>query len=176
MLFMGDEFAASTPFQYFCDFGPELAAAVSEGRRAEFGGFAMFADEAARARIPDPNAEATFLASKLRWRERGTRAHFSRLSEVQQLLDLRHRLIVPRLAGMAGAGVYRCENDMLQVQWDMASVRLHLLAHFGAQPVEGVVAPPGELVYSDGATADNEGALHLARGAVRVTLEALHGG
>ncbi len=85
-------------------------------------------------------------------------------------------LIVPRLAGMAGAGVYRCENDMLQVQWDMASARLHLLAHFGAQPVEDATAPPGEVVYSDGATAGRDGALHLARGAVRVTLEALHGG
>jgi len=184
MLFMGDEFAASTPFQYFCDFGPDLAAAVSEGRRAEFRGFAAFADEAARARIPDPNAEATFLASKLRWRERGTRAHFSRLCEVQQLLDLRHRLIVPRLAGMAGAGAYRCENQLLQVQWNLgpakeegtAAGRLHLLAHFGPQPVEDVALPPGEVVYSDGATAREGGTLRMARGAVHVTLEHLHGG
>ena len=182
MLFMGDEFAASSPFLYFCDFGPDLAAAVSEGRRAEFGGFAAFADEAARARIPDPNAEETFLASKLRWRERGARPHFSRLSEVQLLLDLRHRLIVPRLGGTKGAGIYRCENDMLQVQWDLApvkaggtSVRLHMQAHFGAQPVEAVVTPPGEVIYSDGVI-DREGALCLARGAVHVTLEALHDG
>jgi maltooligosyltrehalose trehalohydrolase len=160
---------------------------VSEGRRSEFGGFAAFADEAARARIPDPNAEATFLASKLRWRERGTRAHFSRLCEVQQLLSLRHRFIVPHLAGMAGAGIYRCENDMLQVQWDLGpgkggapaegapALRLHTLAHFGAQPVEGMALPPGELVYSEGAS-EHDGSLRLARGAVRVTLEALHGG
>ncbi|SFP37164.1 malto-oligosyltrehalose trehalohydrolase [Variovorax sp. 770b2] len=182
MLFMGDEFAASTPFQYFCDFGPDLAAAVSEGRRSEFGGFAAFKDEAARARIPDPNAEATFLASKLRWRERGTRAHFSRLSEVQQLLALRHRHIVPHLAGMAGAGIYRCENDMLRVQWDLepeaegaSPMRLHMLAHFGAAPAEGVQMPPGEVIYSDGAPAD-EDAGRLARGAVHVTLEAVHAG
>lgn len=43
MLFMGEEFAASTPFQYFCDFEPELARAVSQGRREEFGRFAAFA-------------------------------------------------------------------------------------------------------------------------------------
>jgi len=181
MLFMGDEFAASTPFQYFCDFGPDLASAVSEGRRSEFGGFAAFKDEAARARIPDPNAEATFLASKLRWRERGTRAHFSRLSEVQQLLALRHRYIVPRLAGMAGAGIYRCENDMLRVQWDLEPeaegappMRLHMLAHFGAEPAPGVEMPPGEAIYSDGVQA-HDGAQQLARGAVYVTLEAVHG-
>ncbi|NVM90844.1 malto-oligosyltrehalose trehalohydrolase [Variovorax sp. SG517] len=182
MLFMGDEFAASSPFLYFCDFGPELATAVSEGRRAEFGGFAAFADEAARARIPDPNAEETFLASKLRWRERGARPHFSRLSEVQQLLDLRHHLLVPRLGGAKGASSYRCENDTLQVQWELkpvnagdGSTRLHMLAHFGARPVEDVVAPPGEVVYSDGAT-HSDGALRLARGAVHVTLEALNDG
>lgn len=172
MFFMGDEFAASTPFLYFCDFGPELATAVAEGRRAEFGGFAAFADEAARARIPDPNAESTFLESKLRWRERGTRTHFERLCEVRQLLDLRHRLIVPRLAGMTAAGVYRCENGTLQVAWDLGSpeARLHLLAHFGDGPVTGVAPPPGKAIHSEGATVQ-EGAMRLERGAVHVTLE-----
>ena len=175
MLFMGDEFAASTPFQYFCDFGPDLASAVSEGRRAEFGGFAAFADEAARARIPDPNAEATFMASKLRWRERGTRAHFAQLCEVQQLLALRHRFIVPRLGGMAGAGTWRCENGTLQVQWDLGGARLYMLAHFGTQPVALLADLPGEVVHSDGVTR-GDSALSLGRGAVHVTLEALHGG
>ncbi|WP_295986129.1 malto-oligosyltrehalose trehalohydrolase [uncultured Variovorax sp.] len=171
MFFMGDEFAASTPFLYFCDFGPELATAVSEGRRSEFGGFAAFADEAARARIPDPNAESTFLASKLRWRERGMRAHFERLAEVQQLLELRHRVIVPRLAGMAAAGVYRSENGTLQVSWELGtSGRLHMLAHFGEQPAMGRALPHGELVHGEGASV-REGALHLERGAVYVTLE-----
>lgn len=181
MLFMGDEFAASTPFQYFCDFGPELAAAVSDGRRSEFGGFAAFADEAARARIPDPNAESTFLASKLHWRERGARAHFARLSEVTQLLRLRQRFVVPRLAGTAGAGSYRCENGLLQVQWSLGPLqqgrpgaRLYLLAHFGSQPADGVEPSPGAVVYSDG-VADRQGSLHCARGAVHVTLEGLHG-
>ncbi len=70
MLFMGEEFAASTPFLFFCDFGPELALSVSNGRRQEFKRFAAFADDAAVARIPDPNAESTFIGSKLRWQER----------------------------------------------------------------------------------------------------------
>ena len=54
MLFMGEEFAASTPFLFFCDFGGELAQAVSSGRRREFERFAAFADEAVRARFPIP--------------------------------------------------------------------------------------------------------------------------
>ncbi|MDH5265284.1 MAG: malto-oligosyltrehalose trehalohydrolase, partial [Betaproteobacteria bacterium] len=63
MLFMGEEWAASTPFLYFCDFGPELARAVADGRRGEFARFAAFAGEAARASIPDPGALQTWSAS-----------------------------------------------------------------------------------------------------------------
>jgi maltooligosyltrehalose trehalohydrolase len=66
MVFMGQEFAASTPFQYFTDHNPELGRLVTEGRRREFQAFAAFADPATRDRIPDPQAESTFLDSKLR--------------------------------------------------------------------------------------------------------------
>src|SRR5207302_10354828 len=56
LLFMGEEMGARTPFQFFCDFGPDLAKAVTEGRRNEFAGFARFSDPTVRERIPDPNA------------------------------------------------------------------------------------------------------------------------
>ena len=170
MFFMGDEFAASSPFLYFCDFGPELASAVAEGRRAEFGGFAVFADEAARARIPDPNANETFLASKLRWRERGTQPHFARLCEVQKLLDVRQRHLVPHFAGARRAGSHRCEEGVIRVGWELAGKRLHLIANFGAQQVLQAAVPPGAVLYSVGAAADAEG-LRLERGAVHATLE-----
>ncbi|AGU49218.1 malto-oligosyltrehalose trehalohydrolase TreZ [Variovorax paradoxus B4] len=170
MFFMGDEFAASSPFLYFCDFGPELASAVAEGRRAEFGRFAAFADEAARARIPDPNAAETFLASKLRWRERGAQPHFARLCEVQRLLDVRHRLLVPHLAGAHGAGSHRCEEGVIRVEWELTGKRLHLLANLGAQPAVETTAPPGTVLYSTGTVADAAG-LQLERGAVHATLE-----
>ena len=70
LLFMGQEWAASTPFLFFTDHHDELGRLVTEGRRKEFAGFATFRDPAHRASIPDPQAEATFLASKLRWQER----------------------------------------------------------------------------------------------------------
>ncbi len=70
MLFMGEEWGAGTPFLYFCDFAGDLARAVTEGRRNEFGRFARFADAQARAAIPDPNALDTFQRSRLDWRER----------------------------------------------------------------------------------------------------------
>ncbi len=55
LLFMGEEFAASTPFLFFCDFGPELADAVTQGRRRDFARFDRFRDHEARDAIPDPN-------------------------------------------------------------------------------------------------------------------------
>src|SRR5690606_1871957 len=58
LLFMGEEWGASTPFLYFCDFEPGLRDAVREGRRAEFASFAAFASARARETIPDPCAEA----------------------------------------------------------------------------------------------------------------------
>ena len=80
MLFMGQEFAASTPFLFFTDFNPELGRLVTEGRRSEFAAFRAFADPDVRDSIPDPQAEATFLASKLDLDERQTNA--SNLSPV----------------------------------------------------------------------------------------------
>jgi maltooligosyltrehalose trehalohydrolase len=87
LLFMGQEFAASTPFLYFTDHHEELGKLVTEGRREEFGGFREFAHEGDRELIPDPQAESTFLASKLdvQDRERGRDI----LKLYQDLLSLR---------------------------------------------------------------------------------------
>ena len=61
MLFMGEEYGEDAPFQFFCDHIDEsIATATREGRRREFAAFAAFGEE-----IPDPQALATFEASKL---------------------------------------------------------------------------------------------------------------
>src|SRR5205085_7397763 len=75
LVFMGEEFAASSPFRFFCDFAPDLAAAVRNGRRREFSSFARFRDPAAREAIPDPGAEAEFSFSKLEWGETALEGH-----------------------------------------------------------------------------------------------------
>jgi maltooligosyltrehalose trehalohydrolase len=65
MLFMGEEWGASTPFQYFTDHeDPDLGRAVSEGRRNEFRSFGWDP-----ADVPDPQDPATFERSKLQWEE-----------------------------------------------------------------------------------------------------------
>ena len=75
LLFMGQEWAASTPFRYFTDHEPALGRLVTEGRRREFKDFPEFAAEGAEARIPDPQAVATFEASRLQWNERNRGEH-----------------------------------------------------------------------------------------------------
>lgn len=181
MLFMGDEFAATTPFLYFCDFGPELAQAVSRGRREEFRRFSAFSEETARACIPDPNDAATFLASKLDWNERDTPEHREWWAGIKLLLELRQRCLVPLLASFCGTGRFRCTGDTLWVEWALGHrsgepqcPQWCLLAHFGCGPVGGVAKPAGGAIYSLGTHADSASTLQLARGAVYVTLQKAH--
>jgi maltooligosyltrehalose trehalohydrolase len=89
LLFMGQEWAASTPFQFFTDHEPELGRAISRGRREEFKRFLAFADPAAREAIPDPQDRATFLRSRLRWDERDQGDHARVLALYRALLELR---------------------------------------------------------------------------------------
>lgn len=69
MLFMGQEFLASTRFSFFADHQGGLRTSAWVGRREFLRQFRAYADEAVQAAIPDPAAEATFLASKLDWSE-----------------------------------------------------------------------------------------------------------
>jgi maltooligosyltrehalose trehalohydrolase len=65
LLFQGEEWGASTPFQYFTDHADvSLGRAVSEGRRAEFAAFGWSPRD-----VPDPQDAATFERSKLDWNE-----------------------------------------------------------------------------------------------------------
>ena len=90
LLFMGQEWAASSPFQFFTDFEPGLGTAVTAGRRREFEAFPAFASDAtASAQVPDPQALSTFDASKLRWAERSQPPHSRVLALYTALLALR---------------------------------------------------------------------------------------
>ncbi|MFY9767437.1 MAG: DUF3459 domain-containing protein, partial [Mycobacterium sp.] len=85
MLFMGEEWGASTPFQFFSSHPePELARATAEGRKKEFADHGWDADE-----IPDPQDPQTFQRSKLDWTEpdAGERARLRRV--YQDLIALR---------------------------------------------------------------------------------------
>jgi maltooligosyltrehalose trehalohydrolase len=89
LIFMGQEWAASTPFQFFTDLEASLAPYVTEGRRREFAQFPEFSDEASRQSIPDPQALSTYEASRLRWDERAAPEHRSVLELYRALITLR---------------------------------------------------------------------------------------
>ncbi len=85
MLFQGEEWAASSPFQYFTDHrDPGLARAVSEGRRHEFADFGWDPNQ-----VPDPQDPSTFQISKLNWSEVEQESHADLLRWYRQLIDLR---------------------------------------------------------------------------------------
>jgi 1,4-alpha-glucan branching enzyme/maltooligosyltrehalose trehalohydrolase len=149
MLFMGEEFAAATPFQFFCDFQGELADAVTEGRRREFAGFRKFADPAARALIPDPNDPATFERCKLNWDCLDEPQHKAWLEHYRSLLSLRRTHVAPRLPGMGGGAEFELIGASgLVVIWCLGdSARLTLLANLGESPVDGVLRFAGTPFY-----------------------------
>ena len=86
MLFMGEEWAASTPFPYFVDVpdDPDLAHGITTGRRAEFEEFGWEPEQ-----IPDPTDPATFEMAKLDWDEREEGAHAEVLDVYRRLIALR---------------------------------------------------------------------------------------
>lgn len=89
MLFMGEEWGASTPWQYFTDHDdPELARAIREGRAAEFSGHGW--DEGAPA-VPDPQDPATRDASVLDWSEPAQPEHARVLAWYRAMVALRQR-------------------------------------------------------------------------------------
>ncbi|WP_213806471.1 malto-oligosyltrehalose trehalohydrolase [Granulicella sp. dw_53] len=85
MLFQGEEYAASTPFQYFADHEDgELRKAVSEGRKREFAAFGWNPEQ-----IPDPESPETFERSKLNWDEVHQGQHEEMFQWMKQLIHLR---------------------------------------------------------------------------------------
>ena len=102
LLFMGEEWGASTPFLFFCDFAPDLARAITAGRRSEFGALAKNASPEMSEVIPDPNAPETFVRSTLRWNERTTSPHDAWLAYYRNLLHIRAAEIAPRSARACG--------------------------------------------------------------------------
>jgi 1,4-alpha-glucan branching enzyme len=157
MLFMGEEWGAAQPFPFFCDFGPELADAVREGRREEFARFPEFQDPAVRETIPDPTAEATFLSAKLAWDDRERAPHAERLAWYRSILAVRRQEIVPRLADIDSGGTYRVLGDgAVTVRWTLSDGgALVLAANLSAEPRTGFPPEAGRVIWHEGAAGDD---------------------
>jgi maltooligosyltrehalose trehalohydrolase len=88
LLFMGQEWAAGTPFLFFTDHAGELGKQISQGRQNEFAAVGIN-QQLAPHEIPDPQAYETFARSKLRWEEPAQPPHAAVLALYQRCLAWR---------------------------------------------------------------------------------------
>jgi len=143
LLFMGQEWGATSPFQYFCDVEPRLASSVRRGRRHEYPHF--------RGRIPDPVANASFLRSRLDWRRRDGGEGAERVRRVAHLLDIRRRVLAPRLSGARADRAERIGPGALRCRWILGDgAALTVRANLCDQPLAGIVPETGTLLYAAG--------------------------
>ncbi len=152
LLFMGQEWGASTPFLFFSDFGPELAGAVTEGRRREFAAWQAYADPDVRGRIPDPQDPQTARASVLRWSERDDAPHAEMLALHRELLAVRARALVPHLASGVHGHRYEAQGPgAIRVAWTCGDgARITLVANLAGDPARSRFAVPDAPAFALG--------------------------
>ncbi|MGW3075950.1 MULTISPECIES: malto-oligosyltrehalose trehalohydrolase [unclassified Kitasatospora] len=160
MLFMGEEWGAATPWQYFTDHtDPDLAEAVRQGRRREFAEHGWAAEA-----VPDPQEPATVLRSVLDWTEPRRAPHTELLSWYRQLIRLRRER--PELSD-PDLGAVRVTHD------EAAGL---LVVHRGPYRI-AVNLGPGEAAPALGATGREVvaafGAAALEGPAVRLAADAV---
>lgn len=153
LLFQGEEWAASAPFQYFTAHADEqLATAVREGRKREFAAFAW------QGEVPDPQAEETYRRSCLDWEEPEREPHASMLRWYRDLLRLRRAepdLVDARLERTRV--VFDEDARWLVVYRGEAAVVCNLAGEEQGVPVDGagrailLASTPGARLTSPGA-------------------------
>jgi maltooligosyltrehalose trehalohydrolase len=158
MLFMGEEWGADTPWQFFTDHtDPFFADAVSQGRRSEFAGHGWGIND-----VPDPQDPATFQRSKLDWSQPSSEPGKSMLTWYRSLLELRRsrpELTDPRLH------LVRADYDD-DARWLVVHRGpLRIAANLGdatvVVPAAEVSAGCGVLVASDAAVSVTPGSVTL---------------
>ncbi len=164
MLFQGEEFGASSPFQYFSQHeDPELGEKVSEGRKNEFEAFGWNPEA-----VPDPQDAATFERSKVRWEEINEEPHVS-------LRDWHKKLIALR---RSTSTLTDGRTDRVEVSYDeraewlvMKRREIEIVCNLGADrqaiPISRV---PGQVMCSENDFQLRPGAIELAQDSVAILL------
>lgn len=150
MLFMGEEWAASTPFLYFCDLEARLAGSVRDGRCRELAHFTKAHPASVRAAMADPAAPATCEASRLDWRELEEPQHAAALDDHRRLLAIRQRDIVPLIPRIKTSTCSLAPSGAFTIDWalgDGAGI-LHLIANLTGQPAPLVGRAAGRLIFA----------------------------
>ena len=125
LIFMGQEWGASTPFLYFTDHDPELGRLIEEGRRSEIQRFPIFKKALVVRDLPSPQARETFEQSKLRWEESEHEGHGACLRLYREALRLRrehdvfrpkdrvHTKVAELSCGVLAIRAQNSEDDLL---------------------------------------------------------------
>jgi maltooligosyltrehalose trehalohydrolase len=174
LLFMGEEYGESAPFQYFVSHeDPSLIEAVRRGRQQEFTRFGWAGE------IPNPQSEATFARCKLNWDSRTAGHHRILWHFYQELLRLRRE--VSPLAHLDKNSLevtaFADQKVLLAKRWDDAS-QVFIVHHFDQAPTDLELAiPPGRwsrILDSDderwGGKASPTGGVFQSSGDVRLFL------
>jgi malto-oligosyltrehalose trehalohydrolase len=145
LLFMGEEWAAPEPFLFFCDFGPELAREVREGRRREF---QRFTRDRRAVELPDANDPKTFRAATLDWTRLCQAPHSEWLDYYRVLLAIRAREIAPRVPRIRSASAGGL-GPLVLVRWRMSDgATLALEANLSAAPVRAPRSGSGRVLFT----------------------------
>jgi maltooligosyltrehalose trehalohydrolase len=159
MLFMGDEWGASTPFPFFCDFDGDTGQQAREGR-LKFLRKNLQVEEREFVRVPDPLAELSFRSAHLDWNELSQREHAEWLRWYRDVLKLRREQIVPLAKSIREqCGTYELRSRrVFAATWNLEhNARLILQAnlceipaHFDSDAgrvlwIEGTEMGPGQL-------------------------------
>jgi malto-oligosyltrehalose trehalohydrolase len=128
LLFMGETYRDDTPFHFFADYTGELASIIRDNRAPEAENFGGYPEGFSADDIPDPNAEATFLGSKINWTQSGTREGQAWSNWLRRLLDVRRELIVPHLPNVqANSGkILDAPDRCVFVDWTLGDIILQL--------------------------------------------------
>jgi malto-oligosyltrehalose trehalohydrolase len=152
MLFMGEEWGAKTPFPFFCDFKGDLARAVREGRRREYGW--AYERHGSKA-LPDPLDLSSFYSAVLDWDARSSEAGRKRLALVGDLLAVRRREVLPRLSNAAFGGAHAFDHGLLIASWRMGDgARLMLQANLSGGEITGRQQQTDSIAIWGGAVGD----------------------
>lgn len=143
MIFMGEEWAASTPWQYFADFEQEdLRSAVSAGRKHDFQHFGWDKNS-----VPDPGDPETFQRSKLRWSEMEEAEHHAMFQWYRDLIHLRRKTLALNLGDFNRMEVH-CSEAGRWIYTERGNVRT--MINFAEAETTFQVEPGSELLLSSG--------------------------
>jgi maltooligosyltrehalose trehalohydrolase len=128
MLFMGEEWATSSPFLYFADHeDDEMRRLVAEGRKRDFAAFGFEGD------VPNPEAVETFQRSKLNWKEMNEGKHREMLDWTRSLIHLRRTTRALNDGDMGHLKVWTDDTRKLLI---MSREEARVLVNFGEQPAK----------------------------------------